>query len=75
MAAEDGAKKTINVLFESIGKDRSPPARKKMKFSKVAATMLDGKSSTVGKGFDEEDSDSGDSNRTDIGSEDLPKDK
>ena len=75
LAAEDGAKKTINTLFESIGKDRSPPERKKMKFSKVAATMLDGKSSTVGKGFDEEDSDSEDSNRTDSGSEELPKDK
>ena len=75
LAAEDGAKKTINALFESIGKDRSPPARKKMKFSKVPATMLDDKSSTVGKGFDEEDSDSEDSNRTDSGSEELPKDK
>ena len=75
LVAEDGAKKTINALFESIGKDRSPPARKKMKFSKVPATMLDGKSSTIGKGFDEEDSDSEDSNRTDSGSEELPKDK
>ena len=89
LAVEDKAR--INALFESPknGKDRSPsPARKKTKVSKVAATidtMLNRKSSrdvtssTVGKkakiDSTEFDSDSGDSNHSDSGSEELPKDK
>ena len=71
-------------------KDRSPPVRKKTKVSKVAATidtMLNGKlskgvqntSSTVGKKAKidsiESDSDSGDSNHSDSGTEELSKDK
>ena len=79
LAAKDEAKKVINSLFKSNGKDRSPIVRKKMKASKVIAKMLNGNSSTVGKGIDElsseEDPDSDDSNPTDNGIEELPKDK
>ena len=77
-AVEDGAKKVINALFASPknGKDCSPPA----KVSKVAATKSSKDvQNTVGKKIKidsiESDSDSGDSNHSDSGTEELPRDK